>query len=100
MCVIVEESEESIFKFWEFFLTGETLIIFHIIVEEMDGLGFKEFSDFWVLVNNVAKVYFIDVWINGFVSYSGPKKHPGKYGESFEACCEIPELVEEEGDGG
>lgn len=41
MSVVVEETEESVFELREFFLAGEALIVFHVVVKEMDGFWFE-----------------------------------------------------------
>ena len=43
----------------------------------------------------ISEMNLIDFWVHGLISDSGPEEHPREDGESFEAECEIPELVEE-----
>lgn len=66
----------------------------------MDSFRLEEVFKLWIFVDEVAQMDFVDIGIDGLVSETGPEEHPGQDGESFEAPSEVPELVEEEGDGG
>ena len=50
-------------------------------------------------MNNISQMNFIDIGISSLISNSGPEKHPGQNGESFESSSEVPKLVEEKRDG-
>jgi hypothetical protein len=100
VAVVAEESEELVLELRELLLARIALVPFHVVVKEVDRFGFEEFSDFGVLVDYVAEVHLVDLRVDGFVSESGPEEHPGENGEGLEAEGEIPELVEEDGEGG
>ena len=95
MSIVIEKSEEFIFEFGEFLFAGESLVIFNIVVEEMDGFRLEEGSNFGVLMDDITKVDFIDFRVNCFVSNSGPEEHHWEDGQSLEAESQIPELEEE-----
>ena len=42
--VVVEKPEEFVLELGELLLAGEACIVFHVVVEEMDGFWFEELS--------------------------------------------------------
>lgn len=96
MGVIVKEAEEFILELWELLLAGESRIVFHIVVHQVDALGLKKLAQFGVLMDDVSQMDFVDFGVKGLVSDSGPKQHPRQNGEPLEADSEIPELVKEQ----
>lgn len=99
MSVAVEKPPESVLEFGKFLLARVALVPFNVVVENVDGFGFKEFAKFSVLVDHVSKPHFLDVGVNALVSESGIEHGEGEECENFEACRELIELVEEERKG-
>ena len=54
--VSVEQSPDFVVVFWEFFSIWDTGIIFHIVVEDVDGFFLEQFSDFLVVVHHFSQV--------------------------------------------
>ena len=100
MGVVVEESEELVLELWEFLLAWESLIVLHIVVHQVDGFGFEKLADFRVVMDDISQMELVEAGVGGLVSDSGPEEHPGQDGEALEAEGQIPELVEEDGEGG
>lgn len=98
MGISVEESEKSVLEFREFLLVRESIIVLKVVIEQMNGLGFKKCSNFWILMNDIAKVDLVNIGIKSSISDSGPEEHPGKNGQSFESESQVPELVKEDGE--
>lgn len=80
MSVVVKESEELVLELGELLLTGEPSVVFHIVVHQVDSLGFEERAELGVLVDDVAQMDFVDLGVEGLVSDSGPEEHPGQDG--------------------
>lgn len=80
MSVVVEESEEFVLELWEFLVAGESGVILHVVVKQMDGFWLEEGSQLRVLVDYVSQMDFVDVRIKSAVSDSGPEEHPGQQG--------------------
>jgi hypothetical protein len=74
--VIVKESEEFVLELWELLLAGESSIVFHIIVHQVDAFGFEKLTQFGVLMDEVSQMHFIDLGVKSLVSDSGPEQHP------------------------
>ena len=98
MSIVVEESEEFVLELGEFLFAREPLIIFHVIVHQVDGFGFEKLSDFRVVMDNISQMELVEAGVGGLVPNSGPEEHPGQDGEPLEAEGQIPELVEEDGE--
>jgi hypothetical protein len=94
--VVVEEPEKFVLKLGEFLLAGEASVVFHVVVQEVDGLGFEESSQLGVLVDYVSQMDFVDVGVVGAVSQPGPEEHPREKRQPLESEGQVPELVEEE----
>ena len=51
-------------------------------------------------MDDVPKVHLVDFGVDAAVTDASPEEHPGHDGEYFEAGSKVPELIEEEGEGG
>lgn len=98
MGISVEESEKSVLEFREFLLIRKSIIILKVVVQQMNGLRFEKCSNFWVVMNDVAKVDLVNIGIESSIPDSGPEEHPRKNGQSFESKGQVPELIKEDGE--
>lgn len=97
MCVVVEEPPEFVFEFWEFSLVWVSFVELAVVVQDVDCFFFEQFGYFWVAVNHLSEIGFLEVRVEGLISQSGVKQHGWEQSVKFESEAEMGELVEEEG---
>lgn len=98
--VVIEEAEEPVLELGELLLAGQAGVVLQVVVQQVDGFRLEEGAQLRVVVDDVAQVHLVDLGVQGSVTHSRPEQHPGQNGQALEAEGEVPELVEEEGNGG
>ena len=73
MCVVVEEPEELVLELWELLLLREATVVLEVIVKQVDGFWFEKRAQLRVLVDDVPKVHFVEVGVEGAIADSGPE---------------------------
>lgn len=85
MSIGVEESPEFVLEFWEFLFAWVTLIPFDIVIKNVDGFWFEEFSQLFILMNHISDPHFFNIGVDTLVSKSGVEHGQWEESEDFEA---------------
>lgn len=97
MRVVVEESPKLVFEFWELIFVWISLIKLAVVVQNVDSFFFEQLGDFWVAVDHLPEISFLEVWVKCLISQSDVEEDGWQQCVKLKAEAEVRELIEEEG---
>ena len=68
--------------------------VFKIIIKHVHGFIIEILSDFFVLVEHISEIGFLEIRVESLVSDSSVSEQKREGSHDLESCCEISELIE------
>lgn len=94
--ISVEELPGTVVIFRELNVVN-SLVVFTVIVKDVESFFVEILGDFGVFVEHVSKVCFLKIGVQGSVSKSGIEEEPGEDGQKLETESNISKHVEGKG---